>query len=86
MFFHAAPARRLQPRPSACNLINAGSVVRCKPAEQATAAATAHFDPGAASLVVVGDAAQFGAQLKRKYPKVEAIGIDKLNLDSATLR
>jgi zinc protease len=40
-------------------------------AEQATAAAKAHFDPGAASLVVVGDAAQFGAQLKRKYPKVE---------------
>jgi zinc protease len=55
-------------------------------AEQATAAAKAYFDPGAASLVVVGDAAQFGKQLKAKYPKVETIGIDKLNLDSATLK
>lgn len=54
--------------------------------EQATAAAKAHFDPAAASLVVVGDAAKFGAQLKAKYPQLETIVIDKLNLDSATLR
>ncbi len=55
-------------------------------AEQAAAAAKAHFDPGKASVVVVGDAAQFGAQLKAKYPKLETITIDKLSLDSATLR
>ncbi len=54
--------------------------------EQATAAAKAHFDPAAASLVVVGDAAVFGAKLKAKYPKLETIAIDKLNLDSATLK
>jgi zinc protease len=55
-------------------------------AEQAAAAARAHFDPAAASLVVVGDAAAFKAQLKAKYPRLEAIAIDRLNLDSATLR
>jgi zinc protease len=55
-------------------------------AEQAAAAAKTHFDPSAASLVVVGDAAVFGAQLKAKYPQLETIAIDKLNLDSATLR
>ncbi len=55
-------------------------------AEQAEAAARAHFDPEAASLVVVGDAAQFRGQLKVKYPKLETITIDRLNLDSATLR
>jgi len=55
-------------------------------AEQAMAAAKAHFDPAEASLVVAGDAAVFGAQLKAKYPRVETIAIDKLNLDSATLR
>ncbi|HTQ36603.1 MAG TPA: pitrilysin family protein [Steroidobacteraceae bacterium] len=55
-------------------------------AEQATAAARAHFDPAAASLVVAGDAAVFGAQLKAKYPRLETIAIEKLNLDSASLR
>jgi zinc protease len=55
-------------------------------AEQATAAAKAHFDPAAASLVVVGDAAVFGSKLKAKYPQLETIAIDKLNLDSATLK
>ncbi len=55
-------------------------------AEQAAAAAKTHFDPAAASLVVVGDAAVFGAALKAKYPGLESIAIDKLNLDSATLK
>jgi len=55
-------------------------------AEQAAAAAKAHFDPSAASLVVVGDASVFGAQLKAKYPGLETIAINKLNLDSATLK
>jgi zinc protease len=54
--------------------------------EQAAAAARTHFDPANASLVVVGDAAVFGARLKAKYPKLETIVIDKLNLDSATLK
>jgi zinc protease len=54
--------------------------------EQATAAAKAHFDPASASLVVVGDAAVFGSQLKAKFPKLETIAIGKLNLDSAALK
>jgi zinc protease len=53
---------------------------------QATAAARAHFNPANAAVVVVGDAAAFGAKLKAKYPRLERIAIDKLNLDSATLR
>jgi zinc protease len=53
--------------------------------EQAQAAARAHFDPAAASLVVVGDAAVFRSQLKAKYPQLESIAIDKLDLDSAAL-
>jgi len=54
--------------------------------EQATAAARAHFDPATASVVVVGDAAVFGAKLKAKYPRAERIVIDKLSLDSPTLQ
>jgi len=53
---------------------------------QTAAAAKAHFDPTAAALVVVGDAAVFGRQLKAKYPRLERIGIDQLNLDSASLK
>jgi zinc protease len=55
-------------------------------AEQAAAAAKAHFDPATASLVVVGDAKVFGAKLKQQFPDLQQIGIDKLNLDSATLK
>jgi zinc protease len=54
--------------------------------EQATAAAKAHFDPTSASIVVVGDAAVFGAQLKAKLPTLQTIAIDKLKLDSASLK
>ena len=54
--------------------------------EQVSAAARAHFDPATASVVVVGDAAVFGARLKAKYPRMERIGVDKLNLDSPTLQ
>ncbi len=53
---------------------------------QATAAARAHFDPADDSLVVVGDARIFGKALKAKYPRLQTIGIDQLNLDSATLQ
>jgi zinc protease len=54
--------------------------------EQVTAAAKAHFDPSTASIVVVGDARQFAGELQDRYPKLEQIDIDSLNLDSATLR
>jgi len=54
--------------------------------EQAAAAARAHQDPATASLVVVGDAKVFGAKLKAKYPQLQQIGIDQLNLDSPTLK
>jgi zinc protease len=54
--------------------------------EQVAAAAKAHYDPARSSLVVVGDAAVFGAKLKARFPRVETIGIDQLNLDSATLK
>jgi zinc protease len=52
----------------------------------ATAAAKTHFDPTNALIVVVGDAAVFGRQLKIAFPKLQQIQIDKLNLDSPTLQ
>jgi zinc protease len=53
---------------------------------QAAAAARKHFDPATASIVVVGDARVFSTKLKSKLPQLQTIAIDKLNLDSATLR
>ncbi|RYZ00219.1 MAG: insulinase family protein, partial [Alphaproteobacteria bacterium] len=55
-------------------------------AEQAGAAAKAHYDPANATLVVVGDAAQFWDQVKDKRAGMERLPIDKLKLDSATLK
>jgi predicted Zn-dependent peptidase len=55
-------------------------------AEQAAAAARAHYDPGNAFLIVVGDAKTFWNGVKAKRAGFERIGIDKLNLDSATLK
>ena len=49
-------------------------------------AAAQLYDPKKASLVVVGDGAVFFNALKKKHPDVERIPIDKLNLDSATLK
>jgi zinc protease len=54
--------------------------------QQASDAARAHFDPATASIVVVGDAAVFEAKLRAKYPRIERIAVDKLDLDSPTLR
>jgi zinc protease len=54
--------------------------------QQTSDAARAHFDPATASIVVVGDAAVFGAKLGAKYPRIERIAVDKLDLDSPTLR
>jgi zinc protease len=55
-------------------------------AEQAANAAKTYFDPAKASLIVVGDAQQFWNSLRSKRAGFEKIGIDKLNLDSATLK
>ena len=55
-------------------------------AEQAAAAAKAHFDPANATVIVVGDAAQFWDKVKDKRPGMERLNINKLNLDSATLK
>ena len=63
----------------------AADIEAVTPEQMATAAKT-HFDPAQAALVVVGDAAVFGSKLKARYPKLEQISIDQLNLDSATLR
>ncbi len=54
-------------------------------AQQAAAAARAYYDPAGASLIVVGDAAQFWDQVKDKRPGMERLPIEKLNLDTATL-
>jgi zinc protease len=55
-------------------------------AEQAAAAARAYYDPAKASLIVVGDAQQFWAGIRSKREGFERLNIDKLNLDSATLK
>jgi zinc protease len=55
-------------------------------AEQAANAAKAYYDPGNASLIVVGDAQQFWNGIRGKREGFERLGIDKLNLDSATLK
>jgi len=55
-------------------------------AEQAGTAAKAYYDPANASLVVVGDAAQFWEQVKDKRAGMERLPIAKLNLDSAGLK
>ena len=44
------------------------------------------FDPARASVVVVGDAKQFEAALRRRYPKLEVIPASALKLDGPTLR
>lgn len=44
------------------------------------------IDPAPASVIVVGDAAQFLPKLQAKGVKAEVIPVDKLNLDSPTLR
>ncbi|MDB5680009.1 pitrilysin family protein [Sphingomonas bacterium] len=44
------------------------------------------LDPTGASIIVVGDAKLFLEDLRKKYPNVEVIAADKLNLDSPTLK
>jgi zinc protease len=54
--------------------------------EQTSAAAKKHFDLAKANLVVVGDASVFFPALKALRPNVERLGVDKLNLDSPSLK
>lgn len=44
------------------------------------------LDPATASVIVAGDAKAFSAALKAKVATLEVIPVDKLDLDSATLR
>ncbi len=55
-------------------------------AEQAQAAAKAYFDPSKATIVVVGDAQKFWADVKGKRDGMERLPVSKLNLDSPTLK
>ena len=55
------------------------------PAAVQTAAAQL-LDPRAASIVVVGDAKQFIAPLRKAYPQVEVLTESQLDLDSPTLK
>ena len=55
-------------------------------AEQAAEAARAYYDPAKGSVVVVGDAKAFFAEVRRRLPGARRIDIDTLNLDSSTLQ
>lgn len=54
--------------------------------EQVRAAAATLTNPANAHLIVVGDGRKFYDALKAKYPHVERIGVEALNLDSPTLQ
>src|SRR5690606_26423222 len=60
--------------------------VRAVTPEQIQAAFAEHLPTNRASLVIVGDAAQFIDALRAAHPNVEVIPLTDLNLDSATLR
>lgn len=47
----------------------------------ASAAAKAHISGARASIVVVGDAKLFADRLRAKYPSVEVIGVDRIDLE-----
>jgi zinc protease len=44
------------------------------------------LDPGAASVIIAGDAKAFAGPLKTRLPNLEVIPADQLDLDSASLR
>ena len=54
-------------------------------AAEAEAAAPAAVDPASASVIVVGDAKQFLAPLKARFPNVEVIPAAAFDPDSPTL-
>jgi zinc protease len=53
---------------------------------QVQAFAAKVMDPAKASVIVAGDAKAFAEALKAKRPELEVIPVDKLDLDSPTLR
>lgn len=55
-------------------------------ADQVQSAFARNLPANRASLVVVGDARQFIDAFRAKYPSVEVISLEDLNLDTATLR
>jgi zinc protease len=62
------------------------SDVQSVSAQQAKSVAARIYDPKKATMVVVGDGAILFGDLKKKRADVDRISIDKLNLDSATLK
>ncbi len=48
--------------------------------------AGSHLDAGTTSIVIVGNAKEFLAELRQKYPQVEVIPMAELDLNSALLR
>lgn len=54
--------------------------------EQVGAAVAAEIDPARASIVIVGRASEFLEALRARYPNVEVIPFDELDLGTATLR
>ena len=62
------------------------SKVRAVDPAGAESFASGVFDPASADIVVVGDAKQFLPALKAKFPTLEVIEADQLDLDSPTLR
>jgi zinc protease len=54
--------------------------------DQVQAFAVRMLDPGAASVIVAGDAKTFADALKAKRPDLEVIPVSELDLDSPTLR
>jgi len=53
---------------------------------QVQAYAAAHLDAADSHVVVVGDAAQFGAQLAKAHPQLRTVDADALDLDRADLK
>ncbi len=47
--------------------------------------ASTRLDAKGASIIIVGNASKFVDDLKKQFPNVEVIPVDKLNLESATL-
>ena len=60
--------------------------VRAVTPQAAQAFAASTLDPAKADIIVVGDAKQFLDGLKAKFPRLEVIQADQLDLDSPTLR
>lgn len=62
-----------------------GNVEAVKPADVKSFAA-ANFNTDSTSLIVVGDAKKFLADLQKQFPQIEVIPVAELDLNSASLR